>query len=251
MRQIALNENFSEELKYCFNNVLNNLKDSGIGSSDTIAITLFSVMLDKNTVFKFTLHIDKVLKRRMYDVRNTGIILKYLSVSCDDGSGYSEQLFPLCRIDEAIDCFCERVNSDKPMMMTYKVDVNGNHVTNNFSLDSIEVFQSQELFFENVYTYLEYMVPEFRNVYFGESCTSYVFSSGLISAHGDKGYGYYSTFNENNINYCRGMLLFLLTYTKEMDLPKHKSCEWIVSNYQKYLPFILKAEQAVLKKHFQ
>jgi hypothetical protein len=70
--------------------------------------------------------------------------------------------------------------------------------------------------------------------------------SGIIGAHGDKGRGYRSDWADVGINYYRGMMLFMLTYTKEIgDTPLHKSKEWIIDNYEKYLPLIEEVEQEV------
>jgi hypothetical protein len=53
---------------------------------------------------------------------------------------------------------------------------------------------------------------------------------------------------KRGIPFNRSALLFLLTYTKEMDREKHFSEEWVVENYDKYLPFIEQAEKEYLEK---
>ncbi len=81
---------------------------------------------------------------------------------------------------------------------------------------------------------------------FGKSLND-TFSGGIIGAHGDKGYGYRSTWEKNGISYNHGMLIYLLTWTKEMEEDKHKSCEWVIDRYSHYLPMIKQAEKQVLK----
>lgn len=93
------------------------------------------------------------------------------------------------------------------------------------------------------YDYLELVIDEFWKLVFGKS-TSEMWCGGIIGAHGDKAYDYKCQWKEANIPFGRGVLLFLLTYTKELgDTPKHESDEWVIQNYQKYLPHIETAEK--------
>ena len=93
------------------------------------------------------------------------------------------------------------------------------------------------------YDYLELVINEFWRGVFGKT-TSEMWCAGIIGAHGDKAYGYKDQWDDAGIHFARGVLLFLLTYTKELgDTPKHESCEWVIANYQKYLPYIAEAEK--------
>lgn len=93
------------------------------------------------------------------------------------------------------------------------------------------------------YDYLELIIDEFWRGVFGKT-TGEMWCGGIITAHGDKAYGYKDQWKKAGIPFGRGVLLFLLTYTKELgDTPKHESCEWVIANYQKYLPHVEAAEK--------
>ena len=93
------------------------------------------------------------------------------------------------------------------------------------------------------YDYLELVLNNFWLHVFNKSLRD-SWNAGIIGAHGDKGYGYRDTWEKAGISFHRGMMLYLLTYTGEIgDTPKHESCLWVINNYNKYLPMILKAEE--------
>lgn len=93
------------------------------------------------------------------------------------------------------------------------------------------------------YDYLEIVIDEFWKRVFGKT-TSEMWCGGIIGAHSDKAYGYKREWSDAGIPFGRGVLLFLLTYTKELgETPKHESCQWVIDNYQKYLPHIEAAEK--------
>ena len=93
------------------------------------------------------------------------------------------------------------------------------------------------------YDYLDIILDEFWKLVFGKTANE-MFCGGIVSAHGDKAYGYKHQWEEAGIPFQRGVLLFLLTYTPELgDTPKHESDEWVIRNYQKYLPHIEAAEK--------
>lgn len=93
------------------------------------------------------------------------------------------------------------------------------------------------------YDYLELVIEDFWKRVFNKSLDE-MWCAGIITAHGDKAYSYQDVWEEADISFKRGVLLFLLTYTKELgDTPKHESCEWVVNNYKKYLPLILESEK--------
>lgn len=100
-----------------------------------------------------------------------------------------------------------------------------------------------ENFALNHHDYLHLVIDEFWKHIFGKT-TSEMWCGGIIGAHGDKAYGYRDQWKKADIPFGRGVLLYLLTYTKELgDTPKHKSCEWVINNYKKYLPHIESAEK--------
>lgn len=99
------------------------------------------------------------------------------------------------------------------------------------------------------YDYLKLVIVNFSKLVFGEK-HHFMMNSGMVVAHGDKGYGYHSKWEEVGISKGRGMLIYFLTYTKLMDDDKHKSCQWVIDNYPKYLPMIEEAERLTLKEKF-
>lgn len=99
------------------------------------------------------------------------------------------------------------------------------------------------------YDYLKLVIVNFSKLVFGEK-HHFMMNSGMVVAHGDKGDCYKRSWEEHNIPFHRGMLMYLLTYTKVMDDEKHKSCEWVIENYPKYLPMIEEAEKLTLKEKF-
>lgn len=95
------------------------------------------------------------------------------------------------------------------------------------------------------YDYLDDHLDLFWQKVFGKTLSE-MWCAGIIGAHGDKGYCYRHDWKKAGINYYRGMMLFMLTYTNELgDTPRHKSKEWIIENYEKYLPLIEEVEQDV------
>lgn len=71
---------------------------------------------------------------------------------------------------------------------------------------------------------------------------------GMISAHGDKAYGYKEYWEEHGIDFGRGMLLFLLTYAVLSYDETHTSKEWVVENYGKYKNIIEEVEEEVTEE---
>lgn len=95
------------------------------------------------------------------------------------------------------------------------------------------------------YDYLDVMLNPFWVKVFNKTADEMWFG-GAVSAHGDKCYGYKNKWAKADINSYRGALLYLLTYTKVMDRPKHESSEWVIENYSRYLPMIEAAEREVM-----
>lgn len=112
--------------------------------------------------------------------------------------------------------------------------------------DEVEI---EELGLLNVshYKYLDAVIESFWVKVFGKT-PSEMFCGGIVSAHGDKCSDYKRSMPKRGIPFNRSALLFLLTYTKLMDREKHLSEEWVVENYDKYVPLIIEAEQEFIQK---
>lgn len=64
-------------------------------------------------------------------------------------------------------------------------------------------------------------------------------AAGIVSAHGDKGYGYRSDWEQAGIPFEHGMAIYLLTYTDTLgNTPKHESCQWVIDNYDRFKQFL-------------
>lgn len=94
------------------------------------------------------------------------------------------------------------------------------------------------------YDYLDDHLEAFWLKVFGKTPTE-MFCGGIVSAHGDKGYSYRRDFEKHGINFGRGMMLFLLSYSKLDRDELIKSLEWIIDNYEYYLPMLEAAEKEV------
>lgn len=57
---------------------------------------------------------------------------------------------------------------------------------------------------------------------------------GIITAHGDKAYGYRYDWEKVGIHFYHGVMLYLLTYTDLMDRPMHESKQWVIDQYPTY-----------------
>ncbi len=97
-------------------------------------------------------------------------------------------------------------------------------------------------FISSHYDYLEIVLPVFE--LFLERKHGRIFNlCSFITAHGDKGYGYRTDWEKGGIPFNQGVLLYLLTYTKLMNLPKQDSVYWVIKNHPEYLPLIKEAEE--------
>jgi len=151
-------------------------------------------------------------------------------------NGVTTEFFLKRDIQLAIDTFIEKMNSDNPKFITEKGK----------KLKDIKVYNTRILSFNNHYDYLKVMLEPFWLQVFGKT-PNQMMCGGIVGAHGDKGYGYKTFWEECEISFQRGILLYLLTYTNEMDLEKSKSGVWVTAKYDHYLPMIEEAEKQVLK----
>ena len=102
--------------------------------------------------------------------------------------------------------------------------------------------------YQSHYDYLDLILENFWLEVFGKT-PSEMWCAGIVSAHGDKCYQYKHEWEDSDILFKHGTLIFLLTYTSELgDTPKHKSCEWVVENYSKYAPKIKAAEEKTVQQ---
>lgn len=89
--------------------------------------------------------------------------------------------------------------------------------------------------------YLYQMLPKLYKKIFGTKLLEEEVHS-LVLAHNDKSYQYHDVWNETGIHEYRGSLLYLLTYTELMKLPKHQS-EWAVIEFHStYIDRIMELE---------
>ncbi len=96
----------------------------------------------------------------------------------------------------------------------------------------------------NQYKYCEAMLNAFWKKVFGKTAVD-MWCGGIVTSHGDKAYGYRDKWEKQGIPFERGDLLFLLTYTSEMDREKPFSDQFVIDKYKYYLPKIEEAEKEV------
>lgn len=71
------------------------------------------------------------------------------------------------------------------------------------------------------------------------------FHGGIVTAHGDKCYGYRRRWEEAGLPFAHGVAIYLLTYldpweaeTRETEDGWVDCCEWIIKNKDRFLPFL-------------
>ena len=94
----------------------------------------------------------------------------------------------------------------------------------------------------NQYKYCDAILDAFWKLVFGKTAKE-MWCGGIVGAHGDKAYDYKRQWGKASIPFNHGVLLFLLTYTSEMDRDKCESCQFVIDKYQHYLPMIQQAEK--------
>ena len=98
----------------------------------------------------------------------------------------------------------------------------------------------------NHYDWLEEHLKEF----FENVGVEIDYHSGLITAHGDKCYGYEHIWTENEIPFRYGVAIYLLSYMKPFsDEVRDTENEWVypdiwvITNYLRFLPFFPKEKK--------
>ena len=68
---------------------------------------------------------------------------------------------------------------------------------------------------------------------------------GIIRCHGDKCYGYRSTWEANDVPFFHGVAIYLLTYERPFDKEVRDTpngwvppCQWVIDNYERFKPFL-------------
>lgn len=146
-------------------------------------------------------------------------------------------------LDRALDAMIKRFHNNGRMDYS-QPDMVGE------KLEIIKIRQDQVLEFESHYDYLDTMLQDFWLAVFGKTADE-MWCGGIVSAHGDKAYGYKDQWKKADVPFKHGVLIFLLSYTSELgDRPKHESSEWVIENYPKYKPMIEKVEAEILKTKF-
>lgn len=92
------------------------------------------------------------------------------------------------------------------------------------------------------YDYMDLMLNDFWAYVFDKTLEQ-DHSEGISVGHGDKAYGYENIWRQHDIPFNRGVMLYMLTFTKLLgDYPKHESFKWVIEQYQHYLPIIQQLE---------
>lgn len=91
------------------------------------------------------------------------------------------------------------------------------------------------------YQWLDKHLNDFWIKVFGKSLNDSGFG-GVVSAHGDKAYGYKRRWENAGIPFPHGVAVFFLLYTDlSTEEDSMRTCEWVIEKYpeyKKYLPEI-------------
>lgn len=156
----------------------------------------------------------------------------------------SDLLFSTCRLTQAVEYFIDLIDDHVNSGILFAMNKTA------MTFDQIRILKTKQLVYKSHYDYLSEMLNPFWYQVFGKTADQ-MWQGGMVTAHGDKAYGYKDQWQKHNIPFHHGVLLFLLSYTKEYgDRPKHESVDWVVEVYPKYLEKIKLAEQQVLKDLF-
>lgn len=68
---------------------------------------------------------------------------------------------------------------------------------------------------------------------------------GIITAHGDKCYGYRRNWENAGIPFAHGVAIYLLSYLRPWDIETMETehgwvdvCKWVVNNYERFKPYL-------------
>jgi|RifCSP13_1_1023834.scaffolds.fasta_scaffold241654_2 hypothetical protein len=100
--------------------------------------------------------------------------------------------------------------------------------------------------YKSHYDYLDQHLPAF----FVAMGLSWEWNQGIISAHGDKAYGYRYEWQEAGLHFYHGVAIYLLSYCKPFRdesretangwVPVH---EWVLDNAHRFLPYLPPVEE--------
>ena len=149
--------------------------------------------------------------------------------------------FPKVALNQAIALFenKEELLRQIPLLEAGEVSPLG------FTNSEISFISNKTLHCGSHYDYLNIMLEPFWLEVFGKTASE-MWCGGIVSAHGDKCSTYNHTWKMKGINKYRGALIFLLAYTKECKEDKCRVDQWVIDNYEKYLPVIVKVEEAIM-----
>lgn len=152
---------------------------------------------------------------------------------------YYGELFPIVAKKEAIDEFVRRINKKEPA-----------EDKRCFSEEDIMVMTYGWESFTSQYSYCSAMLEEFWKEVFNKS-PSEMWCGGIVSAHGDKCYGYRSEWEDAGIHFYRGTMLYFLSYTSEYKKQSRINVsQWVIDQYPNFLPIFEKVEKNVMDEKY-
>lgn len=149
-------------------------------------------------------------------------------------------LFSPNRKDKAIEVFLHAVKVG---------NLSGNPGGNSSEEDICVTYYGWEAF-TSQYSYCSAMLEGVWGKVFNKTPEA-MWCSGIVSAHGDKCYGYKSSWEKAGVPFYRGTMLYLLSYTSQFkEESRHDMEKWVIDNYPKYLPMLEEVEKKVQLERF-
>lgn len=84
----------------------------------------------------------------------------------------------------------------------------------------------------------------------GKEAPNYLESLQGLDYHSDKAEQYQPTWRTFGLDPVIAEAVYLLTYTREMDLEKPQSCDWVIDNYRRYEPKFRAAQRSVYAANY-
>lgn len=159
-------------------------------------------------------------------------------IQTESWQGWMLQRYPVTKPEEAINAFIERLLSETADL--------GSDTYPSWENTNLFIELERSVDFKNHYDYLDHVIDSFWKKVFGKTLEE-MWCSGIITAHGDKAYGYKYKWSESSIPFNRGVLLYLLSYTPIFEKEKREYIgQWVIDQYQTYLPLIEEAEKEAI-----
>lgn len=109
--------------------------------------------------------------------------------------------------------------------------------------------KKDELEITSHYAYCDLILNYFWKQIFNGRTLEETNCAGIISAHGDKCRQYQRKFESNDIDFCHGTLMYLLSYTEVFDDEnRYNIPDWIIRKYPIYKSMIENAENEFKKE---